>query len=164
MSFTLRAGRPGDIDAILTLDQEYSPVFAQAESYERLLGKGGLMIVAEEAQALIAFAACSRVLDEATLLNIAVLPRVRGRGVAKLLLEEVMQRLAQTGTGQLFLEVRESNHRARSLYAAAGFRCDGERAGYYAANRRGADSGNRRGAAETAILMSRQLGDVNAGT
>ncbi|WP_439102492.1 ribosomal protein S18-alanine N-acetyltransferase [Congregibacter sp.] len=156
MSFLLREGRPVDIPAILAMDQEHSPVFAKTGSYERLLDQSGLLVIAEEEDAVIGFAACSRVLDEATLLNIAVLPRARSRGMGRALLEDVMQRLAQAGAGRLFLEVREGNHRARSLYALAGFRCDGERAHYYP---RGRD-----GVAETAILMSRQLGGVNAGT
>jgi len=52
------------------------------------------------------------------LLNLAVAPEYRRRGIARGLIHEmfVLRR------GSIFLEVRESNHAARSLYQSMGFR------------------------------------------
>lgn len=65
--------------------------------------------------------------DEAEILNLAVAPAWRRRGLARLLLE----RVAFAQPRALFLEVRESNSTARALYAAMGFAECGRRPGYY---------------------------------
>jgi GNAT superfamily N-acetyltransferase len=53
--------------------------------------------------------------------DLAVLPAQRGRGIGKLLLEAVERKGRETGCCKLTLEVLERNHRARRVYAAAGF-------------------------------------------
>ena len=58
------------------------------------------------------------------LLNIAVDPAYRRRGVAWELLGELP-------AGRIFIEVRESNAAARSLYENRGFTLIGRRRGYY---------------------------------
>ena len=45
----------------------------------------------------------------------------RGQGVGKLLLNFVAERARAIGCCKLTLEVKEKNHRARAVYAAAGF-------------------------------------------
>lgn len=71
--------------------------------------------------------------DELHLLNITVAPAVQGRGHARFMLDE----LCALGRGkyaqQIWLEVRESNHRARDIYTRYGFLQVGLRRGYYPA-------------------------------
>jgi GNAT superfamily N-acetyltransferase len=50
-----------------------------------------------------------------------VVPAYRGAGVGRLLFAVVERRARQLGCCKLTLEVQEKNHRARSIYAAAGF-------------------------------------------
>jgi ribosomal protein S18 acetylase RimI-like enzyme len=64
---------------------------------------------------------------EREILNLAVDPGLRRRGVGLRLLETELNR----GEGSWFLEVRESNTAAIQLYQAAGFRIVGRRANYY---------------------------------
>jgi ribosomal protein S18 acetylase RimI-like enzyme len=64
---------------------------------------------------------------EREILNLAVDPGLRRRGVGLRLLETELNR----GEGAWFLEVRESNRAAIQLYQAAGFRIVGKRANYY---------------------------------
>jgi [ribosomal protein S18]-alanine N-acetyltransferase len=64
---------------------------------------------------------------EREILNLAVSPAARRRGVARQLLN---QELAQ-GVGQWFLEVRESNSAAIGLYQSLGFQAVGRRENYY---------------------------------
>lgn len=156
MSVTIREAGPDDIDAILRIDSAFSPVFVQAASYEKLLDQGGVLMLATQTTAICGFAACSRVLDEATLLNLVVVPEARSQGVAKLLLQALIGRLARHAVARLLLEVRESNETAKTLYLSAGFKRDGQRTHYYPARDGGAP--------ETAVLMSRQLEVSNAGT
>lgn len=71
--------------------------------------------------------------DEMHLLNITVAPRWQGQGLGSLLLDAVRATAEQRGLHALWLEVRESNVRARSLYARRGFETMGYRRGYYPA-------------------------------
>jgi ribosomal-protein-alanine N-acetyltransferase len=65
--------------------------------------------------------------DEHEILNIAVLPEARRRGVAR----SLMARALAARTGTVFLEVRESNAAARAFYLRLGFAECGRRRDYY---------------------------------
>ena len=90
----------------------------------------------------MAFLLVSRVLDEAEILTLAVLPGHRRKGVASLLLARFGEELGSLGVGRLHLEVAAGNAPARALYAAAGFAEAGRRKAYY-------------GNGEDALLLSR---------
>jgi ribosomal-protein-alanine N-acetyltransferase len=72
-----------------------------------------------------------RAADEAEILSVATDPRRRGRGIARLMLDLHLRRLAGFAVRTVFLEVDEANESARRLYARAGFIEVGRRAGYY---------------------------------
>ncbi len=72
--------------------------------------------------------------DELEILNLAVAPAHRRRGIARALVRGVLQTLE----GAAFLEVRESNADARKLYESIGFTVTGRRPGYYTAPREAA--------------------------
>jgi GNAT superfamily N-acetyltransferase len=58
------------------------------------------------------------------LINISdyfVLPECRGNGIGRQLLELIECRARELGCCRLTLEVQENNHRARQVYASAGF-------------------------------------------
>lgn len=65
--------------------------------------------------------------DEAELLNLAVDPAFRRRGVA----DAILQELIRVANGDIFLEVAAPNTAARSLYGKLGWQGQGVRAGYY---------------------------------
>jgi len=71
--------------------------------------------------------------EEMHLLNITVSPAEQGQGHARRLLDELVRLCASLHARQLWLEVRESNLRARALYVRYGFRPIGVRRGYYPA-------------------------------
>lgn len=88
---------------------------------------------AENKSELIGFALCSLLLDEATLLNIAVHPDSQRRGIAWQLLNRAVTDCRDRGAARMLLEVRESNASAIALYRRAGFVIDGVRRDYYPA-------------------------------
>jgi ribosomal-protein-alanine N-acetyltransferase len=65
------------------------------------------------------------------ILNLAVAPEQRRRGIAKTLLESALDWFADRDAAEVYLEVRASNAAAQALYAAAGFRAVGRRGRYY---------------------------------
>ncbi len=71
------------------------------------------------------------VADEMHLLNLAVHPEKRRRGVGRFLLQEALRRSRTLGAKAAWLEVRPSNIPALALYASFGFREVGRRPGYY---------------------------------
>jgi len=66
-------------------------------------------------------------LGEHEILNLAVDPSQRRRGIARALLFRVLAK----GSGTWYLEVRESNSAAINLYKSAGFKPAGRRPNYY---------------------------------
>lgn len=66
---------------------------------------------------------------EHEILNLAVAPKARRKGVARALLTHVL-----ATPGDWFLEVRESNSAAIGLYESTGFQRFGTRPGYYGAS------------------------------
>jgi len=63
--------------------------------------------------------------------NLAVRPEMRRRGVARALLDDLLEHARSLGVESLTLEVRVSNFAAQALYRAYGFRLAGLRRGYY---------------------------------
>ncbi len=99
---------------------------------------------------LAGYVAVRRILDECWILNIATHPEVRRRGVGARLIDAARARGCVWLSSALWLEVRESNAAARSLYERSGLVVVGQRPGYYPPLRPGAPR-------ETAVLMSRTL-------
>jgi ribosomal-protein-alanine N-acetyltransferase len=71
--------------------------------------------------------------DEMHLLNITVAPPVQGRGHARVMFDALIPLCRAQRARTLWLEVRESNARARAMYAHLGFGQVGLRKGYYPA-------------------------------
>jgi [ribosomal protein S18]-alanine N-acetyltransferase len=87
--------------------------------------------VAGETPAILAFLAAHRIDVEWELENIVVSETARRQGLGTLLLREFVDHArAQHGIG-IFLEVRQSNQNARSLYRKLGFQEAGLRKSYY---------------------------------
>lgn len=85
--------------------------------------------------------------DELHLLNITVAPAWQGRGHGGALLDAVQAHATERALAMLWLEVRQSNERARVLYRRRGFAEVGLRPGYYPAA----------GPREDAVVMSLAL-------
>ncbi len=77
----------------------------------------------------VGFACFQHFLDECHILNIAVLPKFRKRGIGRALMEWMFTRLP--AASEFYLEVREGNVAAIALYRSFGFRVIGQRPGYY---------------------------------
>ncbi|PKN01413.1 MAG: ribosomal-protein-alanine N-acetyltransferase [Elusimicrobia bacterium HGW-Elusimicrobia-1] len=69
--------------------------------------------------------------DEAHVIDIAVRPEYRRRGLGRRLMDFLVEKSAEAGAKKIFLEVRPSNSGAISLYKEAGFVDAGRRVKYY---------------------------------
>jgi len=88
-----------------------------------------------EEGALVGYLIVSRYVDAWHVMNIAVDPAHRGRGVATMLLERLFEVTASDARRGYTLEVRVSNLVAIELYEKLGFERQGIRRGYYTDNR-----------------------------
>lgn len=80
---------------------------------------------------IVAFAGIMVIVDEAELLNIAVMDSYRKNGIAQRLLDVLIESAREREAFRLLLEVRQSNDLARRLYSKNGFVAIGERKNYY---------------------------------
>jgi ribosomal-protein-alanine N-acetyltransferase len=84
---------------------------------------------------LVGYLVISRYVDAWHVMNVAVAPEHRRRGVATTLLERLFELTSGRGRRGYTLEVRVSNTGAIKLYDRLGFRPRGVRRGYYTDNR-----------------------------
>lgn len=112
----------GDVDAIAELEH----TLFGADHWSSRVG-----IVAEEAGAIVGYAAVLLAGDVADLARIAVLPSHRRRGIASAVLAEAHETARVGGLERMLLEVAESNTGARAFYAAHGYAEIARRRGYY---------------------------------
>jgi ribosomal-protein-alanine N-acetyltransferase len=89
----------------------------------------------DEHGALVGYLIVSRYVDAWHVMNVAVDPDQRGRGIATMLLERLFELTADDARRGYTLEVRVSNATAIALYERLGFRARGLRRGYYTDNR-----------------------------
>jgi len=75
------------------------------------------------------------VAGEIHIINVAVHPRFRKRGIGRRLVEVALDYGRKVHARQAFLEVRVSNLTAQHLYTKLGFKVVGIRRGYYTDNR-----------------------------
>ena len=88
-----------------------------------------------ETDGLAGYLIISRYVDAWHVMNVAVAPSHRRRGIATMLLERLFEQTAGDERRGYTLEVRVSNASAIRLYEELGFRPRGVRRGYYTDNR-----------------------------
>lgn len=88
-----------------------------------------------ETDALVGYLVISRYVDAWHVMNVAVAPEHRRRGIAHSLLDRLFELTAGRGHRGYTLEVRVSNVEAIALYERLGFKPRGVRRGYYTDNR-----------------------------
>ena len=131
-SYYVRPMTGDDLDAVMAIEAEsYASPWHYEHFLDELAGCYSWPIVAIEESCVIGYVCLMSLFEEAQILNIAVAPNRRGRGVAKMLMEYAFSRALEEGAEVLALEVRASNTGAISLYKQLGFRQVGVRRLYY---------------------------------
>jgi ribosomal-protein-alanine N-acetyltransferase len=157
-----RAMTVADTDRVMALELQAYPfpwspghfTDSLAAGYEAQLLLAGSVSRRGEAELLGYYIAMPGV-EELHLLNLTVAPAHQGRGWAHVLLSHLADAGQRQGARQLWLEVRESNSRARQLYERWGFDAVGLRKSYYPA---------AHGQREHALVMRSALPARNPGT
>ena len=132
-AFTIRRGEASDLQHMAELERQLSDSpWSLSQFLNGSLSEEQFSLVAEDAREQLAgFAIFQRVLDEGSLLNIAVAPELQGRGLGGRLLAAGLEQLRGDGATRCLLEVRVGNLPAIALYRGRGFVDDGVRKDYY---------------------------------
>ena len=88
-------------------------------------------LVVTEGEQVVAYVGAQTVIDSSDMMNIAVHPDFRRRGIGEMLVAALEEQLRQRGSKMLLLEVRDSNVPAIALYEKLGFHQVGLRKNYY---------------------------------
>lgn len=138
-SISIRLAAPSDLDAVVHIDARAFTRHWPADDFANELTNPLTSIwIAEVDDEPIGYAHVRVVMDEAELLNLAVLPDRRRGGVGRLLLAHAEAEAKEGGATRFFLEVRRDNAAAIGLYLGAGWEQVGIRKGYYSED--GADA------------------------
>ena len=137
MNIELRALDARDLDALDEIERRSYPAPWSRSMFAAEIQKPGALSLGAyiESGELVGYAIVSRYVDAWHLMNIAVAPEFRRRGIATALLERLFEVTASDPRRGYTLEVRVSNAEAIRLYERLGFEARGLRRGYYTDNR-----------------------------
>lgn len=122
-----------DVEAVAAIEADVFTTPWSAGTFASLLGRPTLelLVLDDERVGVIGYAVLWCILDQGELANVAVTPRLRGRGLGTYLLARVLDVGRERGIQTMFLEVRASNEQALDLYRRFGFSDVGRRKAYY---------------------------------
>lgn len=137
------------LDTLLPIEEQaYAHPWSRGNFQDAMVAGYEVQLLVDANHQLLGYFVAMSVLDEVHLLNITVNPAHQRQGWARLLLDALALWSRQKNAQWIWLEVRESNQRAREVYVKHGFTEVGLRKNYYP---------NPNGPRENAVLMSLKL-------
>lgn len=125
---------PADLDGIQEVDRSSFPSPWTRAMYEEELRQPGvafIVVLRTAATPVAGYCSYRLAAGELQINNVAVLPKHRGQGFGRALVEAALRHGRASGAHTAFLEVRRSNLTAQRLYLRLGFTQVGERPRYY---------------------------------
>ncbi len=122
-----------DLPQVIAIERRAFPTpWSLAMFVLELSKSSGTCLAALVDDRIVGYVVCSRYADVWHVMNVAVDPDHRRRGVALALLEQLLTDVGEDAS--LTLEVRRTNHAAMRLYERLGFKTAGVRRRYYQDN------------------------------
>lgn len=145
MIIFLRGFKERDLERILEIEKASFPDPWGADVFIRhyRINPDGFLVAVEDGE-VVGYAVARmettfevtklRVRRRCHLVNLAVAPKSRNRGIGSRLLKETIKHARSRGAREVYLEVRAKNVLARRFYKKRGFMDKGYRKGYYGAD------------------------------
>lgn len=132
IALTMRPLLATDIPEVLIIENATFPApWSEGMFTDELAGAGRRYLAAIAGDAIVAYGGIMVVDGDAHVMNLAVAPGNRRRGLATRLLLALIDEALALGASHLTLELRVSNDAARALYEKFGFTPVGVRPRYY---------------------------------
>jgi len=137
VTMRLRRLELADLDAIERIERASYPTPWSRSMFATELAKPSSLSLGaiDDTDSLVGYLVLSRYVDAWHVMNVAVAPEWRRRGVATALLRRLLHETRHDAQRGYTLEVRVSNVGAIALYERFGFKSKGVRRGYYTDNR-----------------------------
>lgn len=129
---TITNMKPEHVPQVARLEQQcFADPWSERSVGSELENPLSLWLVALEGEQVVGYVGSQTVLEETDMMNIAVSADFRRKGIARALIEALVEKLREKGSRCLTLEVRISNIPALRLYEYMGFSQVGLRKNYY---------------------------------
>lgn len=129
---TIQEMQLDDLEQVVEIEQQnFSVPWTENGFFSFLLRSDTLFLVAKEEDRILGYMGIMMVLDEGEITNVSVAQTARRRGVGRLLVQTMLDKMRRAGLNMIHLEVRKSNTPAIRLYEQFAFVQDGERKNYY---------------------------------
>ncbi len=126
----IRCMNVADVDQVKRIeDQSFPKPWSKNELISET--SSGIALIIEEGNRICGYLFARRIIDEIEILNIAVDPTYRNKGIGKRLISEIINISEKDEVRKIFLEVRASNSKAIELYKKSGFKRFSLRKAYY---------------------------------
>jgi ribosomal-protein-alanine acetyltransferase len=130
--YRIRSATVADATVMVAIERRcFGDPWSEESFREALTSAWTFCLVAQSPRGISGYLVGREIAGTGEVLNLAVAPESRRRGVGSALLRAGLTALRQRKVDEVFLEVRESNHSAQALYLAHGFRPVGQRSAYY---------------------------------
>jgi ribosomal-protein-alanine N-acetyltransferase len=144
-TITIRSMTEPDLESVLAIEQASFPTPWRREHFHNeIAASHSFPLIALIDETVAGYVCLMSLFEEAQILNVAVKPNLRGKGVARILMHHALEVAAREGASFISLEVRASNNAAITMYETLGFSRTGNRRNYY-------------GGTEDAVLMEKIL-------
>jgi ribosomal-protein-alanine N-acetyltransferase len=139
MSVVISPATAGDVSAIVDIERKAFSDPWSARSFREALEHPAVFFMCARgpdgrrsgAGGVSGYVVAWFVADQGEIANLAVDPAGWGSGIGQALLDAALDEGNRRGASAIYLEVRDSNERARRLYHSRGFEEVGRRRGYY---------------------------------
>jgi ribosomal-protein-alanine N-acetyltransferase len=131
---TISEATRADLSAVVAIEQAAFADPWSARSFQELLDNRSIYFMCARqagSATVLGYIVAWFVADEGQIANLAVAVDACGQGIGKQLLDKALDEGRARGIEAVYLEVRDSNQRARQLYRSRGFEEVGRRRGYY---------------------------------
>ena len=143
----IRPMRDEDLEAVIGIELQVYDFPWTLGIFRDCLRAGYCCWVLTLGEGVVGYGVTMVAVQECHLLNLCIHPGWQGQGLGHKLIQHLLKLARQSGAESAFLEVRESNAKARALYRRLGFVEVGRRRDYYP----------RQNGREDALLLSLTL-------
>ncbi|MHA1902534.1 MAG: ribosomal protein S18-alanine N-acetyltransferase [Candidatus Thorarchaeota archaeon] len=142
MNYRIRSLQLVDIKKVVEIEKSSFLNPWDSDIFTAFATRGGSFTVEDETLTMMVFEKSGQVVgyvvwsesrgkNESRIMNLAVEVSFRRKGIGRILLEHVFNKLRNHGVRTCFLEARESNVAAHELYKSIGMEVVGKRTAYY---------------------------------